>query len=193
MPDSAKQNDTLQDTQPEQGKAENEPMRKSRLTPWWVYLVIFVLVLALTGAVWGLIFTNRGGLAIETGPTPRPLFVIITSTPTQITMADTNPEVLTPTPTPLSLPDETPESSVFAFTAGQQVEIYGTEGAGLSIRAEPGLSAANLGVGFDGDRFTITEGPREADGYQWWKITGEGDDPLTGWVVEDFLQGVNTP
>ncbi len=155
------------------------------MMPWWVYLAIFLLVLLITGAVWWMIFSNRGGLATESGPTPRPLFVIITSTPTSLANAGTDRTLGTATPTPLTLPDATSASPAAKFMVGQVVEISGTEGAGLSVRFEPGVGFPALSIGFDGDTFTIVEGPSESDGYSWWAVDlGEGD---VGWVVEDFL------
>jgi hypothetical protein len=74
------------------------------------------------------------------------------------------------------------------FLVGDVVEIYGTEGQGLSIRNEPGLSATVDGYGMEGEIFEIRGGPIEMDGYVWWFLVSPYDDSKKGWGVGAFLE-----
>jgi hypothetical protein len=96
-------------------------------------------------------------------------------TPTQIPGQN---QVSTPSPSNLSGSD---------FSVGDIVEISGTDGQGLSLRHEPGLSALVDGYGMDNEIFELKGGPIEADGYFWWFLVSPYDDSKKGWAVGAFL------
>ena len=50
----------------------------------------------------------------------------------------------------------------------------------LSVRREPGLSAARVGIAPAGLRAWVIDGPVEADGYRWFLLTGAPPDPGDG-------------
>ncbi len=54
-------------------------------------------------------------------------------------------------------------------------------GADLNLRTEPSLDSAVLTQLQPGDAVTILDGPVEADGYTWWKMSTE--DGTEGWAV----------
>jgi hypothetical protein len=79
------------------------------------------------------------------------------------------------------------------LAAGVQVEINTIAGLSQRVRVAPGaMTNADILTNLpDGAVVTLTGQRREAVGYVWWEITGEGG--LTGWVVEyDPADGVQT-
>jgi hypothetical protein len=62
------------------------------------------------------------------------------------------------------------------------LEVYDTSPLGLRVRVDPLLTEGNiLGKVFDGTRFCIIGGPKEADGYNWLNVK------LDGWVAANWL------
>jgi hypothetical protein len=115
------------------------------------------------------------GLTIIPAPTPTPL----PPTPTRTQPPPT--PTLSPTPGPGQL------------AAGVYVQIHNTGAEGLNIRAEPGLTAQVVFSGFDDEVFVITDGPVDADGHSWWKLTASYDSARSGWAAADFLVVIDSP
>lgn len=70
---------------------------------------------------------------------------------------------------------------------GDDVEISGTSGDGLRIRKDPGLGGQVLFIASESERFQITEGPIDLDGYTWWYLVGVEDKERKGWGVANYL------
>jgi hypothetical protein len=58
------------------------------------------------------------------------------------------------------------------------VTVANTSGYGLRLRTGPGLGYSVITTLSEGTQMTVIDGPVQADGYTWWKITGS---PGTGW------------
>lgn len=96
----------------------------------------------------------------------------------------------TPRPTPrptLPPPTPTPEPSL---RPDSFAVITGTEGAALRARTEPGINAPIETRFREGQNVRILEGPRSADGRDWWRIEADGE---SGWAAADFLQPIEAP
>jgi hypothetical protein len=76
---------------------------------------------------------------------------------------------------------------------GAFVEITGTGGDGLRLRAEPGLDSDVRMLGGEAEVFQIRDGPREADGYTWWYLVALIDETRNGWAVSNYLAVVQNP
>ena len=105
-----------------------------------------------------------------------------------------------PTSTPRILPSPTPDPAMGTATPlpgeialNGYVQIAGTDGDGLRVRAEPGLGGESLFLGFDTELFQITNGPIDADGHTWWYLLAPYDQTRSGWAAADFLEAVETP
>jgi hypothetical protein len=105
-----------------------------------------------------------------------------------------------PTSTPRILPTPTfdPAQGTATPLPGEialygYVQITGTAGDGLRVRAAPGLDGEPLFLGFDTELFQITDGPQEADGYTWWYLLAPYDETRSGWAAADFLEYVEAP
>ena len=70
---------------------------------------------------------------------------------------------------------------------GEYVQITGTNGSGLRIRNNPGLSAQVNFYAMDNEVFLIQDGPIEQDEYTWWYLTAPYDINRSGWAAADFL------
>jgi hypothetical protein len=95
-------------------------------------------------------------------------------------------------PTPTIDPFATPTSPA-GIAIGNYVQITGTEGQGLRIRAEPGLGGEFQFLAYDSEVFVVQEGPREVDGYVWWYLVAPYDDTRVGWAAADFLTYIPEP
>lgn len=105
-----------------------------------------------------------------------------------------------PAPTGTSGAPPTPTIDPFAtatspagIAIGNYVQITGTEGQGLRIRAEPGLGGEFQFLAYDSEVFVIQDGPREVDGYVWWYLVAPYDETRVGWAAADFLTYVPEP
>jgi hypothetical protein len=71
------------------------------------------------------------------------------------------------------------------------VEVYGTQGDGLRIRASPGLDSSVLMLGLESEVFEVLEGPVEQDGLRWWRIASPYAPAESGWAADSFLRSLN--
>ncbi len=95
------------------------------------------------------------------------------------------PTLPQPTPAPTAVSDG---SGGETFRFGDLVEVYGTGGDGVRLRAEPGLQAAINGLGMDSEVFQVTDGPVESGGHVWWYLVNPYDTTRRGWAVAEFLR-----
>jgi hypothetical protein len=98
----------------------------------------------------------------------------------------------TPTATLVGAETEIPTPAPGQIGIGVYVQIIGT-GGGLNIRANPGLDAPILFLGFDSEVFEVRDGPREADSLTWWQLVTPVDEARSGWAAADFLSVVPSP
>lgn len=98
-----------------------------------------------------------------------------------------------PTATPDPLLDTTPTAAPGALAIGAYVQIKGTEGKGLRLRAEAGLSAPVRFTGYEDEVFLVRDGPRQADGYTWWYLVAPYEPARAGWAAADYLAVIPPP
>lgn len=99
---------------------------------------------------------------------------------------------LTPKPIQPSITPSPKPKTVFFLPegiigVGAYVQVSGTQGAGLRMRAEPGLDGAVEFTALDSEVFLVIDGPVEEDGYQWWHLEAPYDTTRNGWSAGDFL------
>lgn len=78
--------------------------------------------------------------------------------------------------------DPAPPGIPWPLHEGAEVEVTGT-GDCLRVRARASVSAPEIGCIDDGTAVTVTAGPQDADGFQWWQLDG-----YDGWVAGDWLR-----
>jgi hypothetical protein len=130
--------------------------------------------------------------AVAIGLTSSPRTSSVGFAPADLTVipAPTGTSSAPPTPTIDPFASPTPPAGI---AVGNYVQITGTGGEGLRIRAEPGLDGAFQFLAYDSEVFIVKDGPREVDGYTWWYLTAPYDDTRTGWAAADFLTYVPAP
>jgi hypothetical protein len=89
-----------------------------------------------------------------------------------------------------SMIDSLPGGAPFFVLAFRKGDVYRITPAGynMSVRANPTRKALTLKRLTSGDYVMIVDGPVEADGSTWWKVSGlmpEGEESVEGWVVEN--------
>ncbi len=129
-----------------------------------------------------------------TRPSPTPkgpatAVVKIIPAPSSTPLVPTSPPIPTPTPTtPITIP---PVSGV--IQVGNYVQVTGTGGDGLRVRAEPGLQGKMVFLAIEAEVLRVDDGPREIDGYTWWHLVAPYDEKLQGWAVANFLVAIQNP
>ena len=96
-------------------------------------------------------------------------------------------------PTATFDPNATPTLAAGQISISGYVQITGTEGEGLRLRAAPGLAGEDLFLGFDEEVFQVRDGPQQVDGYTWWYLVAPYDETRAGWAAADFLAVVQAP
>jgi hypothetical protein len=135
----------------------------------------------------GLILAGLAVLFLARSPAPT-----IGATPVVTMIAAST---LTPRPTqPISTPTPTATSIFFlpegVIGVGAYVQVSGTGGVGLRMRAQPGLDGIVAFSALDSEVFLVIDGPIEEDGYQWWLLEAPYDSSRTGWSAGDFLSPI---
>ena len=97
-----------------------------------------------------------------------------------------------PTPTATSTPSDPTEVVLpeGVIGVGIYVQVIGTDGAGLRMRSEPGLSGTVNFTALDAEAFLVIDGPVQADGYTWWHLEAPYDQTRNGWSAGDFLSPI---
>jgi hypothetical protein len=101
-------------------------------------------------------------------------------TPTQVPAAIPTPP---PTPAEPPTPQPTPTPQL------QQAQIVNTSGLGVTVRQQPGPTAARAGVLREGTRVLLT-GNDQTVAARPWREVETVDHNLKGWVQGDFVQVV---
>ncbi len=172
-------------SKPSTGLAARIPLnrlRNLRGVQLWVPLGLLIALLVLGGG--GYLLTHRGktpavvATAVPTHPLPTPTgFGDATATlPPPPTVA--RPVVVVP--------------SVIA--ASSYVLVSGSK-SGLTLRSTPSKSGTRLRVLPDGTKARVIDGPKDADGYTWWKIDSfdAAQPSLSGWCASIFLVPTSPP
>jgi len=101
---------------------------------------------------------------------------------------------LTPNVTPTATVDPFAPSPIpTGLAIGSYAQITGTEGEGLRIRSQPGLTGEPVFLGLDSEVFLVQDGPREADGYVWWYLVAPYDETRKGWGAANYLTFITPP
>lgn len=127
-----------------------------------------------------------------TKPDPAREFGFAPADLTVIPAPTSTPDV-TPTFTPDPLIFGTPTLAPDVIGVGGYVQITGTDGEGLRLRADPGLNGTPVFLGYDEEVFQVREGPQNLDGYVWWYLVAPYDETRAGWAAADFLGAIPSP
>gem|GEM_PF-467536 len=94
----------------------------------------------------------------------------------------------------LSLLQATPTATVDpalgdlkGIQVGKYVQISGTGGAGLNVRADAGLNGKMIFLASESEAFRVIDGPVSQDNLIWWKLSTPYDNERQGWAAADYL------
>lgn len=119
---------------------------------------------------------------------------IVTAALTIIPAPTAAPPTASPVPQePTPMPGIPPAPAQGDILVGSFVQISGTEGAGLRIRAGAGLNQNPEFVGLESEIFKVEDGPIDADGYIWWFLVAPFETDRSGWAASNYLQPVQNP
>lgn len=169
--------------------ARRRRRRTRPLVPWWVLaaggLVVALAVVLLWVWAWKTMQANKEPPTVAITPT---------FTPAPPTVTPTLPS-LPPPPTPTDTPAPPTPTTPLQVAIGGWVKVVGSGDAGLSFRAGPGLENVRLKILTDDAVLKVLDGPRESDGYNWWRLEEyvDGQAGVIGWAVEQFLEPTAAP
>ncbi len=146
----------------------------------WVPLAV-VLLLALGGGYY--MMKNKSGTV---APLVTSKLTATVPAPTPTGLGDATPTSVTP---PTTAP---PPANVIAVNGWVQVANAGN---GLTLRGTPAKSGARITLMPNGTKARVADGPKQADGYTWWKVDSfSSKDPTkSGWCAADFLTPIPKP
>jgi len=147
----------------------------------WVILGALILAGLLTLITALSIGWGSSPQASDVGFAPANLTMIVAPTATSNVPPTATVDPFAPSPTPTGL------------AVGSYAQITGTEGEGLRIRSEPGLTGESVFLGLDSEVFLVQDGPRDADGYTWWYLVAPYDETRAGWAASEFLTYIPAP
>jgi hypothetical protein len=146
---------------------------------------VLIAVLVIAGV---LLFSSIAYILVRrpaaTHPDLTPASAILTIIPAPTSTPHFIPPTVTPfPPTPTTSPTPAPGQ----FAVGVYVLVINTGGEGLNIHAEPSINAKVLFSGNDAEVFLITDGPLDAEGFTWWRLSASYDATRTGWAVQNYI------
>lgn len=165
---------------------------------------MLLFVLCSSFAVVALIFSMRGA---STTVESTPIILIVTAPPTPIRSNTLNTptalpdtESLQPAATLPSLVLEGPTLAAVVFTptpmpitVGSTIVVEGVDLQTLNVRDRAGVTGTSiLFRAEEGERFSIVEGPTQADGFTWWRIQDPLNASRSGWAVSNYLSVLST-
>jgi len=105
------------------------------------------------------------------------------------------PHIPTQTPTiaPTATENLPPSPLPNMIGIGSTVQIFGTDGEGLNIRLDPGLTSDIVFLAYDSEVFEIGEGPQVIDNITWWYLFTPIDSSRGGWAASNYLSLITNP
>jgi hypothetical protein len=145
-------------------------------------LIAAILLISTLSLIW---FTRP--TRVSAGPATAIVNVIRVPTDTPIPPTPTPVPGITPSPT---IPPGQPGGEI---TVGAFVQITGTGGDGLRLRADPGLDGEVRFLALESEMFQVMDGPRQDGDYSWWFLVAPYDEKVKGWAVANYLTIVQNP
>jgi hypothetical protein len=157
--------------------------RRVTLPPWALLAILVAIVILLCVGLVLIVQAIRGGGDQET-PTPTPTVQQVLPT---ATLSLVKPTLIIPPTNTVVLPVGTPVGTATpaGIGPGAMVVVTGTGGDTLRVREQPTTYAKIVGTAREGTVLIVLEGPRDADGYTWWKL--RTPDGIEGWAAANWL------
>lgn len=146
-------------------------------------IIVGALVICLVGVIYMLLLFTGLKFKEATAMTPQAKMTIIPAL--KVPTIDANFLIISPTPTQMT--DLTDDGQ---FNLESYVQITGTGGNGLRLRASPGTDADVNFIAAELEVFKVIGGPIQMGDYIWWQLIAPYDENRQGWAASDFLRVV---
>ena len=148
-----------------------------------VFVIAFGCIVFLLGTGYLLLYLNGYSFQRNIAVTPRAVLTKIpaNSIPTINYSYLNTAATITPTPQ---------ISTASEFPIGSFVQITGTGGNGLRLRANPGTDSSVNFVAAESEVFKVVAGPVESGSYNWWQLVAPYDNSRQGWAAGEYLVSV---
>jgi hypothetical protein len=142
-----------------------------------------IIIAAVLVGILGLYgFLTLSGLSYQNSISGRATAYITVVAPENIPTQDFSFLYITPTPT-----FDPALGDLKGIAVGKYVQITGTEGAGLKIRASAGTNSAVNFIAADSEAFQVVDGPILQDDLVWWSLVTPYDQTRVGWAAANYL------
>jgi hypothetical protein len=157
--------------------------RRVALPPWALLAILVGIVIILCVSLVLVVRALRKG---GDRATPPPVATASAAVPPTATRRPGSTTAGTPTATVVLPIEGTVLPTPFTEIAvGATVVVKGTQGTGLNLRQQPTTYAKILASAKEGAELTVMEGPKESDGFVWWRLrTSDGKE---GWGAGEWL------
>jgi hypothetical protein len=124
---------------------------------------------------------------------PATAILKVIDAPTQTPYGLLPTSTLTPTIVPMSSQEAPTPSGSGLIAIGNYVQVSGTQGEGLRLHNNAGVSSKVNYVALEAEFFLVKDGPIDADGYIWWELEDPYTNNAVGWGVSNYLAVVPNP
>lgn len=144
-------------------------------------VVIGAFIVVLIGGIYFVLLMTGLSFSQMSRITPQAMVTVLPAS--IIPTVDNSFLIIAPTPTKNPVLEGEGEFGVESY-----VQITGTGGNGLRLRASPGTTAEVNFIAAELEVFRVIGGPVQAGDYTWWQLIAPYDANRQGWAAGDFLR-----
>jgi hypothetical protein len=146
-----------------------------------VLIIVGALVVCIIGVIY--LFLLFTGVAYKEASIMTPQANVTIIPAILVPTIDANFLIISPTPTQSST-----QTNGAEFIVESYVQISGTGGNGLRLRADPGTDSDVRFIAAELEVFKIIGGPIQMGDYVWYQLIAPYDENRQGWAASDFLR-----
>ena len=145
-----------------------------------IVIIAWALIVCIIGIIYLILLFTGLAFKEETALTPKANITIIPAV--LVPTIDSNFLIISPTPTQ-SADQAVSDQIILEY----YVQITGTGGNGLRLRANPGTDADVNFIAAELEVFKVIGGPIQTGDYIWWQLIAPYDANRQGWAASEFL------
>ena len=146
-----------------------------------IVIIAGALIVSIIGVIYLILLFTGLEYREATALTPKANITIIPAA--LVPTIDNNYLIISATPTQTINPTGDEQINLESY-----VQITGTGGNGLRLRANPGTDADVNFIAAELEVFKIIGGPTQMGDYIWWQLIAPYDENRQGWAASDFLR-----
>lgn len=145
-----------------------------------ILIIAGALVVCVIGIIYLLLLFTGLGYKEASAMTPQAKITILPAL--LVPTIDSSFLIVSPTQTPSNSQTDGGQYNIESY-----VQITGTGGNGLRLRANPGTDADVNFIAAELEVFKVIGGPIEMGDYIWWQLIAPYDEGRQGWAASNFL------